>query len=105
MPKVLIPNRSGHDFSPAEDYGELVYLTNGPLNRYATNKMFRFIQPQIEDSSPEDYVLITGLSILSSLVASMFVAKHGKLNLLLFDGKTHSYIERRLDFSSLNETL
>ena len=43
---VYIVNRSSHDFS-AQDYGKLVYVTEGRVNRFAANDMvesFRGVQ-------------------------------------------------------------
>lgn len=94
MPKVYIVNKSSHDFSPAEKYGELIFLSEGSINRYATNNMHRIFSEILVDSSPEDYIVLCSLSVMNSIAGAIFAHKHGKLNLLLFkDGK---YIERNL---------
>lgn len=82
--KVYIVNKSSHDFSPAEIHGELVYLTEGELSPFNTNEMYRKFQPYIANSNPTDYILITSLTVMNVILTSMFTAKHGKLNLLLY---------------------
>jgi len=107
MSKVLIVNKSNHDFTDAERYGELVFMSYGPINRYATNQMVRKFQFYIDKSKPDDYLLITGLSVMSTIAGSMMALKHGRLNLLLYrssieDGTT-SYIERKIVFTKQME--
>lgn len=83
--KVFIPNiGSGHDFSEAEKYGELVPITSGWVNPFETGVLMRKWKKALEDSSPEDYIVVTSLPILCMIGASLFVRMHGKLNLLLY---------------------
>ena len=100
-PTVYIISRSAHDFSDAERFGELVFLSDGPMNRYSCNNMCREFSVHLRNSSPEDYILLTGLSVMNSIACALFAALHKKLNLLLFQqGK---YIERRLDLTLVME--
>jgi hypothetical protein len=98
MTRVFIVNKSAHDFSEAEKYGELVFVTKGRLNRFSTNDMHRKAQDAFEGSEDSDWIVPCSLNVLNSIVCATFVAKHKKLNLLLFkDGK---YIERNIVFNS-----
>lgn len=99
MPRVYIINRAGHDFSAAEKYGELSYLSEGEQNRFAVGGMYRKFAELIEFSHEDDYLLITSLTVMSTIAASMMGYKHGRLNLLLF--KNGKYIERKLLLSEL----
>lgn len=92
MSKVFIVNKSSHDFSAAEQYGELIFLSNGPVNRYSTNHMHRIFADKMKDSSPEDYIVPCSLNVMNALACAIFAHKHGKLNLLLFKGGV--YLER-----------
>lgn len=92
MTKVFVVNKSNHDFSDAEHYGQVVFLSDGPMNRYSTNNMLRMFQEGLLSSGPNDYIVPCSLNVMNSLACAVFAHKHGKLNLLLFkDGK---YIER-----------
>jgi len=97
MAKVLVVNKSCHDFQQAEEYGELVYMTEGAIGRFNTSKMFRAFKPFIDNSNPEDYILLTGLAVMNSIACAMFAAKHGKVNLLIYKdkkGQQGMYIEK-----------
>ncbi len=100
--KVYIINRASHDYSGAERFGEIVYLSEGPINRYATNKIYRQMNEVLKDSSPNDYILLTGLTIMATIACSIFSVLHNRLNLLLFRPASHTYAERRLVFNETN---
>ena len=85
MVKVYVPNRSDHDYSDARRYGEVVFLTQGHLQRNDMPGHRKLMSAAIANSSPKDYIVITGLSVISAMAAAMFADKHGKLNLLLWD--------------------
>jgi len=92
MSKVFIVNKSNHNFSEAKKHGELVFLSEGNLNKFATNTMFRQFTEGMRDSDQHDYVVPCSLNVANCIACAIFARKHGKLNLLLFkDGK---YIER-----------
>lgn len=95
MPTVYIVNKSFHDFSEAEKYGKLVFLSEGSMDRYEVNNMARQFESYLKDSSPEDYIVPCSLNVMNSIACAMFAVRHGTLNLLLYkQGK--GYIERNL---------
>ena len=94
MAKVYVVNKSAHDFSDAQNYGDIIFLSEGSMNRYATNNMHRQFTELLTNSTENDYIVPCSLNVMNSIACAIFAAKHGKLNLLLFkDGK---YIERNL---------
>ena len=94
MPKVFIVNRSAHDFSPAEKFGQIIFLSEGPMNRYSTNNMHRKFKEIMQESNPEDYIVPCSLNVMNIIAGAVFAEKHGTLNLLLF--KEGEYLERNL---------
>ena len=90
--KVFVVNKSSHNFSSAEQYGELIFLSEGPMNRYSTNNMIREFTEAMKDSSPNDYIVPCSLNIMNVIASAIFAHKHGTLNLLLF--RRGEYIER-----------
>lgn len=96
MTKVYIPNKGAHDYSKAVRYGELVYCTEGVLGKYNISHMIRQCKESMEDSQEGDFILLTSLTSLCSVVCSIFVLKHRRLNLLIF--KDGDYVERRVIF-------
>lgn len=92
---VYVMNKSGHDYSAALQFAdEIVYLSEGTIDRYQVNQMYRVICEKMRDSTPDDYILITSLPILTAIATGIFVQMHGRLNLLLY--KSGRYVERKL---------
>ncbi len=94
MPKVYVVNQGGHDFSTAERFGRLIFMTEGYQPKYSVAAALRRFQFCMQESKLEDWILLTGLSVLNCIACSVFVLKHNRLNLLLFDGK--GYVQRIL---------
>lgn len=92
MPTVYIVNKSSHNYSSAEQFGNLVFMSDGRMNRYATNDMVRRFSEHLRHSNKDDYILLCSLNVMNSIACSLFARKHGALNLLLY--KKGGYIER-----------
>jgi len=92
MKRVFVVNKSAHDFEPAKKYGEVIFLSEGSMNRYATNSMVRQFKDKLKDSNDSDYIVPCSLNVMNSIACAIFAKKHGKLNLLLF--KDGIYVER-----------
>lgn len=99
MKKVYIPNKSGHDFSAAEKFGELVYLTRGNIDRFGVTNLYREIIEGMEEATEHDFWLISSLAIVNSIGCAILARKFGKVNFLIF--KEGIYVERTLDIDSL----
>ena len=96
MTNVYIVNKSAHDFTEAEKYGSLIFITQGRLNRFNVNDMYRQTIDAMETSDQFDYIVPCSLNVLNSIVCATFAVKHKRLNLLLF--KQGNYIERNIVF-------
>lgn len=101
MPKVYIPNNSGHDFSQAESFGELVFITQGSVDRFKINNMYREVVATLKDSTAHDYVMVTGLTQINVVLTSVFAVKHGRLRLLMYDVKEERYVLREIVIDNL----
>ena len=99
-PRVFIPNKSPHDFSMAESFGELVFCTEGLMDRYSTGTMFRALWPHLSQSNPDDLILVTGLVHLNMIAAAIMSYLHGRVNLLLFNGE--GYVKRTVVLDSFS---
>jgi len=89
---VYIVNKSSHNFSAAEKFGEVIFLSEGPMNRYSTNNMHREFSHILKGSNKDDYIVPCALSVMNSIACAIFAHLHGGLNLLLY--KDGDYIER-----------
>ena len=96
MPKVYIVNKSIHDYSAAEEYGELVFLSEGNMARFSTSKAYRKFIPILEKSAKDDLLMISGMPMLCIVAAFILGQKHERLNLLLFNPtrRKKEYLER-----------
>jgi hypothetical protein len=94
--KVFVLNKSSHDFSAAEKFGTIFYVTEGSVDRFATNHMIRIFEAAFKDSNPDDLIVPCSLNVLNMIAGAVFGNMHGKLNLLLFkdEGGRVKYIER-----------
>ena len=96
---VYIVNKGGHDFTDADRFGELDFMSEGLLGKYDIGVLYRKFATLLRNSSENDYLLTTGLPLANCIACAIFARIHGKLNLLLFrDGK---YIERTVIIDSL----
>ena len=94
MSKVYIVNKSTHDFSKAEEFGQLIFCTEGRMNRFSTNDMCRKFTDAMRNSKKDDYILLCSLNVMNAIACSIFANEHGTLNLLLY--KNGDYIERNM---------
>ncbi|KKK73707.1 hypothetical protein LCGC14_2891130 [marine sediment metagenome] len=99
--EVYVVNKAGHDFSKAEEYGELVFLSEGPINRYSLTAMYREFSEKLKDSSPGDFILPTGYSIMTMIAGAIFAHKHERINVLLY--KDGNYISRSIVLNHQDE--
>lgn len=101
MPRVYVTNKSGHDFSAAAKYGELIYLSEGRMSKYATNNIYRLFVERLKDSREDDWLLVTGLTVMNNVASAIFGFKHGRLNLLIYDQETENYVKRVINLTGL----
>lgn len=87
-PTVWITNRSTHDFSAAEYYGTLRFLSKGILSKDNVTHMARQFELELAESTAEDFLLPTSITIMSIVAALVLFNKHGRVNLLIH--KSHS---------------
>lgn len=83
--KVFVPNKSHHDFSGAARFGDLVFLTEGVVKRLNVNHLYREISDKLKDATADDYILVSSLSILNAIIASIMAYRFGRINFLIFN--------------------
>jgi hypothetical protein len=99
MPRVFVVNNSGHDFSAAKQYGDLVFMSSGSIPRYNVNQMYREFSNALIHSEPEDFILCTALTQMNMVAAAIFAHLHGRINLLIH--KDRGYVVREVDLTNL----
>lgn len=89
--RVWITNYAGHDYEKAKPFGELKYLTKGFIDFKSLDRIKFLVAQEIADSSPDDYLLLSGTSLVCAIASVLFYALHGRVNILNFDKNTDSY--------------
>lgn len=103
MPTIYVPNKgAGHDLSAAEKYGQLHFLSDGPMSKYAVSTIYRKFAMQLRESHPDDLILQTGLTMMNCIAVACFVALHQRINLLVY--KNNYYVKRTIMLNDLCST-
>ncbi len=93
MPKVYIVQKSEHDFSRAKEYGELVYLYDDEhkANVFAPDKLIHEIKEKLKDSTPDDYLILSGSMLPAALTFFEWTDRHGICHNLLYSFRDGGY--------------
>ena len=84
MAKVYIVNEGRHDYKHAAVFGELQSLTKGYIARFHLTKMVRTFTEAFKESKEDDFIVVSGPSLMLATACSVFAYKHGRLNLLIW---------------------
>lgn len=85
MSKVFVTNFAGHDYTKAEQYGEIFYLTRGFVNFNSLDRLKFKIAEALLDATGEDYLLFSGNSFISIVAAIIWYERFKKIKLLVHD--------------------
>ena len=96
MAKVYVVNNTSHDYSKAEQYGELVYVTKGKLPIFKTNTVRAILEKGLVKFTKDDYLLISGPAIVNIMAATILHNKFDTVKFLIFDAKQQDYAVRHL---------
>ena len=94
--RVYVPNKSGHDFTQAGKFGDLIYITEGPINKFALGTFYKACMSAMSGAEAQDYLLITSLNSICCIAAGMLSSRFSKLNILLY--RRDKYVLREIDF-------
>lgn len=88
---VFIANFQNRDFSPAEKFGEAIFVTKGYVPLDDMTKVRNNLKKFVDLSSQHDYLILNGPSVVVTLLSLLWFTKHGYINVLSWDGKDNSY--------------
>lgn len=93
-----------HDYSAVSEFAEeVVVMTSGPQSRVNVTHMIRTLDDYIEESSPLDWLVISGPTVLNCVACVLFERRHGRLNLLIHTSRDDRYIPRTIVFPAIGE--
>ena len=90
-PNVYVVNNSGYPYEKAERFGEVIFMTAGSINHSRLNSIITKIGNYIENSSPNDYLCVSGNNFLCTLAGIMWGNKHGLVKILHWSQSKKDY--------------
>ena len=96
MPKVFVVNLAGHDYTPAEKYGEIKFLIKGYVSLQSLDRVIFEVIQALEETTKDDYCLVSGTAFLNAITAALWIQKHGIVKFLVYDFKAEVYRETRI---------
>jgi hypothetical protein len=86
-PRVFVTNFAGHDYTAAEEFGEIVPITKGYISFHSLDRVKYRVCESVGDSHEEDYLLLSGIPVICVIAASYWYFLHKKVKLLVHDKK------------------
>lgn len=99
-PKVFIPSKVEHDYKAALEYGEVVTITSGRVDRYNVGELHSTILKALEDAQEEDTILVSGFTLSNCIASAIMAHRFGVVNFLLY--RRGEYMMRRVILGSGN---
>ena len=90
---VWVVHKGFHDYTKAEKYGNLKYVTWGVINVFKMDRLIAQIKKQLDGKVQEgDYILISGYAVTNGLVMNYFLQRFPeKVKLLQWEGNRDRY--------------
>ncbi len=82
--KVFIVSNGGHDYADATSFGELIFCTDGVIKKHDIAQMYRELSQSLDCAEPDDYLMISSLTSLCVVAASILANRFGELHLLVY---------------------
>jgi len=95
-PRVFLIERCQYDLAQAEEYGQVVYLTERRFNPFDANAELRIADmlATLGFDPSVDLICLTGKVINVAILVGVATAKYGEIRLLMFDATSSAYRER-----------
>ncbi len=96
MPSVFVINHTGYSYSRAKEFGELVYLTRGYIDFNDSAELKTSLRSLIETATPEDYLLLSGNTLLCVIAVDLWKSIHKSCKILRWSRDSSNYIPYEL---------
>jgi hypothetical protein len=104
-PTVWVSNFSGHNYSDAERFGPIRFITEGYVSLRYLDRVFDEVVKGSADTHKDDYFLLSGMNLINVLAVLVWYNKHKKIKLLIWDKKEKTYRLFELDEAHLDFTI
>lgn len=85
--RVFVSNAAGHDYKAAERYGELIFVIKGYISFQSLDRVKYTIAKRIETATADDWLCISGTSVINVIAALIWFRRFGIVKLLVWDKK------------------
>lgn len=92
----ILSQKSYHDYSAAEKYGEIIPLFNEDLPIFKIDKLIEMIKERLVVFEKEDSLLLSGNPLINVIAVSFLLSKFGELKVLLFNVFNEDFILKTL---------
>ena len=89
--RVYVSNYAGHNYTKAETYGELRFITKGYVNFSDRDRLIYDLAMKISDSRPDDYLLLSGHLIVNIVVFHLWLVKHNRCRVMSWSNRWSKY--------------
>ncbi len=91
--KVYAVNLNDKDYSGAEEYGDIIYMTEGVLDLRKAHTYEQKIRNFLKNSTEEDYLLLSGPTLICCLAINVWLDNHKQCKVLYWsNGKYQEYL-------------
>lgn len=104
-PLVWIVNKAGHDYTAAEEYGELRALSMGSIDPFRVDRLAYDLSKLARYTRKDDFLLLSGAPILNGLSLHMWLQTHGECNTLQWHAKRRTYILNTITAEQISNLL
>lgn len=85
--KVFVTNFAGHDYTKAEKYGTITWITKGYVSFHSLDRVKFRICEALVDCREDDWLLLSGIPMICVVSALYWYHRHKKVKLLVHDKK------------------
>lgn len=91
---VYVVNFSDMDFKDAEQFGTLVYMTQGFIRltpQHEMQKLYVRLRSFISKAESTDYIILSGNNLVCAIALILWISYHGYANVLHWDKIARTY--------------
>lgn len=97
-------NNAGHPYEQLDEYGEVIFLTQGAINRKQLNATIKKMGNLLEQATENDYLCISGNNFLCAIATVIWGQRLPRCAFLNWNPVKKNYEEHNMMLGSYSET-
>lgn len=94
MAYVYVVNKANYNLEKAEQYGDIRYISEVPVNVFCPDRTLQQISPILDDFTNDDHLLLSGNVLGNIMCTSYLIAKNfQEIKLLVYDARNNTYLQ------------